>query len=142
MTSLFNAVVAAADPVKVIAANLPPRPKGHTIVIGAGKGSAQMAKALESHWDGPLAGVVVSRYGFGVACERIEIIEASHPVPDEAGLLASRRLLEAVSSLSEDDLVISLISGGGSALLPAPADGVTRLRTRSPSTRLFSLPAP
>jgi glycerate 2-kinase len=125
LTSLFVAAVAAADPAKVIAANLPPRPKGRTVVIGAGKGSAQMAKALEGHWDGPLTGVVVTRYGFGVACDRIEIIEASHPVPDEAGLLASRRLLEAVSGLSADDLVIALVSGGGSALLPAPPGGVT-----------------
>nr|WP_289624866.1 glycerate kinase [Sinorhizobium sp. 7-81] len=125
MTSLFDAAVAAADPAKVIAANLPPRPKGRTVVIGAGKGSAQMAKALESNWDGPLTGVVVTRYGFGVACERIEIIEASHPLPDEAGLVASRRLLEAVSSLTADDLVIALVSGGGSALLPAPPEGLT-----------------
>ncbi len=125
LTSLFDAAVAVADPAKVIAAHLPPAPRGRTVVIGAGKGSAQMAKALESHWDGPLTGVVVTRYGFGVACDRIEIIEASHPVPDEAGLLASRRLLEVVSGLSADDLVIALISGGGSALLPAPPEGMT-----------------
>ncbi|HVK90880.1 MAG TPA: glycerate kinase [Mycoplana sp.] len=125
LTSLFGAAVAAADPARVIAANLPTRPKGRTVVVGAGKGSAQMARALESRWDGPLTGVVVTRYGFGVACERIEIVEASHPVPDEAGLAASKRLLEAVSGLSADDLVIALVSGGGSALLPAPPEGLT-----------------
>lgn len=125
LTSLFDAAVAAADPAKVLVANLPPRPRGRTIVIGAGKGSAQMAKVLERHWDGPLTGVVVTRYGFCVACDRIEIIAASHPVPDEAGLLASRRLMDAVSGLSEDDLVIALISGGGSALLPAPPESMT-----------------
>lgn len=125
LASLFDAAVAAADPQKVITAHLPARPKGRTVVVGAGKGAAQMAKALEACWDGPLTGVVVTRYGFGVACDRIEIIEASHPVPDEAGLVASRRLLEAVSGLSADDLVIALVSGGGSALLPAPPEGLT-----------------
>lgn len=129
LTSLFNAAVSAADPEHVIAANLPPKPKGRTIVIGAGKGSAQMARAFERAWEkagnGPLEGVVVTRYGFGVACDQIEIIEASHPVPDAAGLAASQRLLSTVSGLTEDDLVVALISGGGSALLPAPPDGMT-----------------
>ncbi|MGF6177983.1 glycerate 2-kinase [Ensifer sp. 4252] len=125
LASLFDAAVAAADPAKVIAGHLPPRPKGRTVVIGAGKGSAQMARALEQHWEGPLSGVVVTRYGFGVACDRIQIIEASHPVPDEAGLIASERLFEAVSGLAADDLVIALMSGGGSALLPAPPEGMS-----------------
>ncbi|MBD9624691.1 glycerate kinase [Ensifer sp. ENS06] len=125
LTSLFDAAVDAAHPAKVIAANLPLRPKGRTVVVGAGKGSAQMARALESHWDGPLSGVVVTRYGFGVGCDRIEIIEASHPVPDDAGLVASERLFGAVSGLSSDDLVIAVISGGGSALLPAPPEGMS-----------------
>ncbi|MBL7372914.1 DUF4147 domain-containing protein, partial [Escherichia coli] len=92
------------------------------IVIGAGKGSAQMARAFEQAWDGPLQGVVVTRYGFGVPCERIEIIEAAHPVPDAAGLKATARLFDAVANLTEDDLVVALISGGGSALLPAPPE--------------------
>ncbi|GAB1583179.1 glycerate kinase [Phyllobacterium phragmitis] len=129
LTSLFNAAVAAADPEHVIAANLPPKPKGRTIVVGAGKGSAQMARAFERAWEkagnGPLEGVVVTRYGFGTACRDIEIIEASHPVPDEAGLFAAKRLVAAVSNLTADDLVVALISGGGSALLPAPPDGMT-----------------
>ncbi|MBL0935761.1 MAG: glycerate kinase [Rhizobiaceae bacterium] len=124
-TSIFTAAVAAADPERTIRDHLPPRPKGRTIVIGAGKGSAQMARALERAWDGPLEGVVVTRYGYGCACERIEIIEAAHPVPDEAGLKAGRRLLAAVQGLTADDLVIALISGGGSALLPAPPAGLT-----------------
>ncbi|YBV96413.1 glycerate kinase [Phyllobacteriaceae bacterium JZ32] len=129
LTSLFTAAVAAADPEHVIAANLPPKPKGRTIVVGAGKGSAQMARAFERAWEkagnGPLEGVVVTRYGFGTACRDIEIIEASHPVPDEAGLFAAKRLVAAVSDLTADDLVVALISGGGSALLPAPPDGMT-----------------
>jgi glycerate 2-kinase len=122
---LFQAAVEAADPERTIAAHLPPKPKGRTIVIGAGKGSAQMARAFEKVWDGPLEGVVVTRYGFGAPCKHIEIIEASHPVPDAAGLIASRRLLETVSGLTADDLVVALISGGGSALLPSPPEGMT-----------------
>lgn len=124
-TALFAAAVDAADPQRTIRDVLPQKPKGRTIVIGAGKGSAQMARALEEAWDGPLEGVVVTRYGYGCACERIEIIEAAHPVPDEAGLAASQRLFDSVSGLTEDDLVIALISGGGSALLPSPPDGMT-----------------
>ncbi|PSH70924.1 glycerate kinase [Phyllobacterium brassicacearum] len=124
-TKLFQAAVDAADPARTIAAHLPPRPKGRTIVIGAGKGSAQMASAFEKVWDGPLEGIVVTRYGFGAPCKHIEIIEASHPVPDAAGLIASRRLLETVSGLTADDLVVALISGGGSALLPSPPEGMT-----------------
>src|SRR5262249_2136050 len=91
------------------------------IVLGAGKGSAQMAAALEQCWDGPLEGLVVTRYGFAAPCRHIEIIEAAHPVPDEAGLVASGRLLKLVEGLTEDDLAIALSSGGGSALLPSPA---------------------
>ncbi|MFC4626042.1 glycerate kinase [Daeguia caeni] len=125
LVSLFEAAVKAADPELVIRNHLPERPKGRTIVIGAGKGSAQMAAAFEKAWDGPLEGVVVTRYGYGTPCQRIEIIEAAHPVPDEAGLVASRRLFDAVSNLTEDDLVVALISGGGSALLPAPPEGMT-----------------
>ncbi|TGV22534.1 glycerate kinase [Mesorhizobium sp. M4B.F.Ca.ET.143.01.1.1] len=125
LTSIFNAAVAAADPEKTIRDHLPARPKGRTIVIGAGKGSAQMAAAFEKVWDGPIDGLVVTRYGYGAKCERIEIIEAAHPVPDAAGLEASRRLLDKVRGLTVDDLVVALISGGGSALLPSPAPGLT-----------------
>ncbi|TCR79065.1 glycerate kinase [Rhizobium sp. BK376] len=125
LTSLFDAAVEAANPLTGIRANLPAKPKGRTVVIGAGKGSAQMAAALEQCWDGPLEGLVVTRYGFATKCEHIEIIEASHPVPDAAGLVASRRLLKLVEGLTEDDLVIALISGGGSALLPSPAGDLT-----------------
>jgi hydroxypyruvate reductase len=125
LKSLFDEAVRAADPLTGIRAHLPARPKGRTVVIGAGKGAAQMARALETVWDGDLEGVVVTRYGYGCETQTIEIIEASHPVPDEAGLVAARRLLAAVADLSEDDLVIALICGGGSALLPAPPAGLT-----------------
>lgn len=122
---LFDAAVNAADPERTIRLHLPDRPKGRTIVVGAGKGSAQMAAAFEKAWDGPLEGTVVTRYGYAAPCERIEVVEAAHPVPDAAGLAAAKRLLERVRGLTEDDLVVALISGGGSALLPAPAGGLT-----------------
>lgn len=125
LETLFHAAVAAADPEKVLAAHLPEKPKGRTVVIGAGKGAAQMARAFERLWEAPLTGVVVTRYGYAAPCERIEVLEAAHPVPDESGLRASVRLIEAVQDLTEDDLVVALVCGGGSALLPAPAGDLT-----------------
>ncbi|KKB86763.1 hydroxypyruvate reductase [Devosia limi DSM 17137] len=125
LDALFRHAVAMAQPALAVRANLPSPPRGRTLVIGAGKASAQMARAFELAWQGPLTGLVVTRYGYAEPCDRIEIVEASHPVPDEAGFLAARRIMEAVSGLSHDDLVVALISGGGSALLPAPAPGLT-----------------
>ncbi|HEV2516515.1 MAG TPA: glycerate kinase [Devosia sp.] len=123
---LYHRAVDAAQPQHAIAANLPEPPPGRTIVIGAGKASAQMARAFEKAWPGPIhRGLVVTRYGYGTSCERIEIVEAAHPVPDMAGYLAARRLMETVSGLGHDDLVVALISGGGSALLPQPAAGLS-----------------
>ncbi|WP_298012038.1 glycerate kinase [uncultured Castellaniella sp.] len=125
LTRMFQAAVRAAQPEHCIPAFLPPRPKGRTIVIGAGKASAAMAQAFEKHWTGPLEGVVVTRYGYAVPCQRIEILEAAHPVPDEAGERAAQRLFDQVRGLTADDLVICLISGGGSSLLPMPGAGIT-----------------
>ena len=125
LRSLFDAAIAAAQPALCLAGHLPPCPKGRTIVIGAGKASAAMARALEDQWEGPLEGLVVTRYGHAVPCERIEIVEAAHPVPDAAGLHATERILRLVSNLSADDLVIALVSGGGSSLLVAPGMGLT-----------------
>lgn len=125
LDQLFRKAVAEAMPGAGILRNLPDKPRGRTVVIGAGKASAQMARAFEDAWDAPLSGLVVTRYGYAEDCRRIEIVEAAHPVPDEAGFLAARRLLETVSGLGPDDLVVALISGGGSALLPAPAPGLT-----------------
>jgi hydroxypyruvate reductase len=125
LTAMFHAAVKAAQPEHCIARFLPPAPAGRTLVLGAGKGSAAMAQALEKHWTGPLEGLVVTRYGYAVPCERIEIIEAAHPVPDQAGREAARRMMALAQGLTEDDLVICLVSGGGSSLLPVPGDGVT-----------------
>ncbi|MDR3494014.1 MAG: glycerate kinase [Ancalomicrobiaceae bacterium] len=122
---MFDAAIAAAMPSVCVPRCLPPRPLGRTIVIGAGKASAAMAKALEDHVDWPLSGLVVTRYGYAVPCDRIEIVEAAHPVPDAAGEAAARRMLEMVAGLTPDDLVICLMSGGGSALLGLPLAGVT-----------------
>jgi hydroxypyruvate reductase len=125
---MFDAAVASAQPSRCVPPHLPQASslgKGRLIVIGAGKASAAMAKAVEDHWPGELSGLVVTRYGYAVPCERIEIVEAAHPVPDAAGLAAAERMLGLVQSLREDDLVLCLISGGGSSLLPLPAPGLT-----------------
>jgi hydroxypyruvate reductase len=125
LRSLFDAALAAADPARCVAPHLPPRPKGRTIVVGAGKAAAKMARTVEERWPSPLSGLVVTRYGHGVACDRIEVVEAAHPVPDAAGQRAAARILEMVQGLSADDLVLCLISGGGSALLALPAPGLS-----------------
>ncbi|WP_282057887.1 glycerate kinase type-2 family protein [Lentibacter algarum] len=125
LTSLFEAAIKAADPLEALASHLPAPPKGRTVVIGAGKGAAQMAAALERLWDAPLTGTVVTRYGFGAATQHIKVLEAAHPVPDAAGLAATEALLAELTNLTTDDLVIALVCGGGSSLLAAPADGLT-----------------
>jgi hydroxypyruvate reductase len=126
LRTLFDAVVAAADPRKVLADHLPPKPKGRCIVVGCGKSAAVMAAALEDAWpDVALEGSVVTRYGHNVPTKRIEVIESSHPVPDENSERGARRLLERVKGLGRDDTVLALISGGGSALCAAPAAGLS-----------------
>ncbi len=122
---MFDAAIAAAQPSLCVPPNLPAAPRGRLIVIGAGKASAAMARAVEDHWPGELSGVVVTRYGYAVPCRRIEIIEAAHPVPDAASEEAARRLLAAVQGLSADDLVLCLMSGGASSLLVSPLEGLT-----------------
>ncbi len=125
LRSMFDAAIASAQPALCVPHHLPPPPRGRLIVIGAGKASAAMAQAVEANWPGPLSGLVVTRYGYAVPCLRIEIVQASHPVPDAAGLAAAQRMLKLVEGLSEDDLVLCLISGGGSSLLPLPAAGLS-----------------
>ncbi|RED18086.1 glycerate kinase type-2 family protein [Pontivivens insulae] len=141
LTDLFQTAVAAADPMKVVAPHLPSKPDGRLLVIGAGKASARMAEAVEAHY-GPCEGFVITRYGYGRDCEGIEIVEASHPVPDQAGLNATMTLLERVRDLSADDVVVALISGGGSALLCAPADGLTLEDKIDLNARLLASGAP
>jgi glycerate 2-kinase len=125
LVSLFESAVRAADPLEAIRAHLPERPKGRTVVVGAGKAASQMAAAFERLWDGPFQGVVVARHGPVEPTSVIRVLQSAHPVPDAAGLAGSQALLDAVQGLSEDDQVIALISGGGSALLPAPPEGLT-----------------
>jgi glycerate-2-kinase len=125
LRSLFDAAVASADPALRVPPALPEPPRGRTLVVGAGKASAAMASAVDGCWDGNLSGLVVTRYGHAVPAGRIEIVEAAHPVPDAAGERAARRILDLVAGLGPDDLVLCLISGGGSALLSAPLPGLT-----------------
>ena len=125
LTALFEAAVSEADPYLAIQAHLPKPPKGRTVVIGAGKGAAQLACAFEQQWTGPLTGVVVTRYGYDVPCDRITVLTAAHPIPDQAGLDASHQILDALQNLTVDDLVVALICGGGSALLPMPLGDLT-----------------
>jgi glycerate 2-kinase len=125
LRQMFEAAIASAQPAVCIPRHLPPAPRGRLIVIGAGKASAAMAQAVEQNWRGSLSGLVVTRYGYAVPCTQIEIVQAAHPVPDAAGMDAAQRMLELVGHLSSDDLVLCLISGGGSALLPLPAKGLT-----------------
>ena len=125
LEKMFKAAIAAAQPALCVPPKLPAPPRGRTIVVGAGKASAAMAKAVEDSWQGELSGVVVTRHGYGVPCKRVEIIEAAHPVPDLASVTAARRVLEAVKGLNREDLVLCLVSGGGSSLLVAPLGGLT-----------------
>ena len=142
LRKMFDAAIEAADPLASLKAHLPEKPKGRTVVIGAGKGAAQMAAAFESLWDGPLSGVIVTRYGYAAPCKYVDVLEASHPVPDDAGLVASTALFDAVRDLSADDLVVSLVCGGGSSLLPSPPEGLTLADEQALNEALLSSGAP
>ncbi len=124
LRGLLDAALAAADPMRLLSPRLPPPPPGRTVVVGAGKAAARMARAVEDGWHGPLDGLVVTGYGHGVPCRRIGVLEAAHPLPDSAGLEATARILRLVTGLSQDDLVMCLLSGGGSALLEYPVPGL------------------
>jgi glycerate 2-kinase len=142
LKDLFSAAIAAADPALRVPPFLPKPPKGRTIVVGAGKASAAMALAVEQNWKAPLSGLVITRYGHGAPCKKIEIVEASHPVPDANGRDAALRMGELVKGLNEDDLVLCLISGGGSALLAAPAPGLTLEDKQNVNRQLLACGAP
>lgn len=140
----FHQAVAAADPLKLLASHLPPPPKGRTLVVGAGKAAASMAKAVETAWPpfAPIDGLVVTRYAHGLPTERIRVLEASHPVPDTAGEKAAEEILSLVNTLTSDDLLIALISGGGSSLLSLPPDGVPMADLKQVTKQLLASGAP
>ncbi len=142
LASLFRAAVDAADPQTALLPHMPDRPKGRTVVVGAGKGAAQMAKAFEDLWGEPVEGVVVTRYGYRGPTRRIQVLEASHPVPDAAGLAASDALFTALQGLTEDDLVVALICGGGSSLLPSPPGELTLKDEQALNETLLASGAP
>ncbi|MBL0142800.1 MAG: glycerate kinase [Betaproteobacteria bacterium] len=140
----FRAALAAADPLQIVPAHLPAPPKGRTVVVGAGKAAASMAVAVERHWpsDAPLEGRVITRYGHGLPTQRIKVIEAGHPVPDEAGEAAARQILSLASALGEGDLLLVLVSGGGSSLLSLPVDGVAMADLKAVTRDLLASGAP
>jgi hydroxypyruvate reductase len=133
----FRAAVAAADPQKIVAAHLPPPPRGKTYVAAAGKAAASMAAAVEAAWRGPLEGIAITRYGHGLPTKRIRVVEAGHPVPDEAGEKAAREILESVKRLGPDDLLLALLSGGGSSLLSLPAADVSMADLKAVTSQLL-----
>lgn len=146
LRGLFDSAVAAADPARVLPPHLPPPPRGRTVVLSAGKAAASMAHAVETHWPpddrNTLTGLAVTRYGHGLDCDRIEMIEAGHPLPDAAGLGAAGRFLELADTLTEDDLLLCLISGGASALLVEPADGLSLQEKQAITRALLHSGAP
>lgn len=141
LRNLFDCAVRVADPMQSLARALPPKPEGRVVVIGAGKASARMAEAVEAEW-GPCEGLVITRYGYGRPCQGVEIVEASHPVPDMAGVVATQRMLALLETVGEADIVLALISGGGSALLCAPVDGVTLEEKQELTAGLLASGAP
>ena len=140
----FQAALRAADPLHLVPPHLPKPPRGRTVVVGAGKAAASMASAVESHWPAgkPLEGLVVTRYGHGLPTKRIEVVEASHPVPDDAGEKAAARILDLAAGLSPEDLLLVLVSGGGSALLSLPADGISMADLKAVTRELLACGAP
>jgi glycerate 2-kinase len=142
MRAMFDAAVKTAMPSNCIPAHMPSPPKGRTIIVGAGKASAAMAQVFEKNWNAPLEGLVVTRYGHGAACNNIEIVEAAHPVPDDTGTYAAARMLKMLEGLGNDDLVVGLMSGGGSALLSLPANHISVEDKRTVNKALLKSGAP
>ncbi len=141
LRELFDSAVATADPMRFMHRHLPPKPTGRIVVVGAGKASARKAEAEEAEW-GPCEGLVITRYGYGRPCRGIEIVEAAHPVPDDAGCLATARMLDLLDGLREGDFVLALVSGGASALLCAPANGITLAEKQAVNATLLASGAP
>jgi len=140
----FQAALSAADPLSIVPKHLPPAPRGRTVVVGAGKAAASMARAVEEHWpkDAGLEGVVITRYGHGLALSRIRVVEAGHPVPDRQGETAAREILALAQSLTPDDLLLVLVSGGGSSLLSLPVDSVPMEDLKAVTKMLLASGAP
>ncbi|MEO5693177.1 MAG: glycerate kinase [Usitatibacter sp.] len=140
----FAAAVAAADPLQIVPPHLPAPPRGRTVVVGAGKAGGSMAMAVENHWpaDAPLEGVVITRYGHGLPTRRIRVVEAGHPVPDESGAAAAREILELARGLGTDDLLLVLVSGGGSSLLSLPVEGIDMADLKAVTRDLLACGAP
>ncbi len=140
----FRAALAAADPAAIVPEHLPPPPAGRTLVVGAGKAAASMAAAVEGRWpaDAPLDGLVITRYGHGLPTSRIRVIEAGHPVPDEAGEEAAKEILARAAALGEDDLLLVLVSGGGSSLLSLPVPGIAMADLKAVTRDLLACGAP
>lgn len=142
LIAAFERAVAAALPEACMDGALPPRPKGRTVVIGAGKAASAMVQALEARWDGPLEGLVLTRHRHRLPTRRVEVVEAGHPVPDRAGMDATRRLMDLVAGTGPDDLIIGLFSGGGSSLLCAPAPPLTLADKQALNRALLASGAP
>jgi hydroxypyruvate reductase len=140
----FQAALSAADPLQIVPGQLPKPPGGRTVVVGAGKAAGAMAMAVETHWpaEAPLSGVVITRYGHGLPTRRIRVVEAGHPVPDESGEAAAREILALAASMHEDDLLLALVSGGGSALLSLPVEGVSMADLKAVTRQLLASGAP
>ena len=140
----FHAALAAADPLHIVPAHLPKPPSGRTLVVGAGKAAASMAAAVEAHWpaDARLEGVVITRYGHGMTTRRIRVVEAGHPVPDEAGEAAAHEILAGARSLAPDDFLLALVSGGGSSLLSLPVEGISMADLKAVTRELLRCGAP
>src|SRR3954467_7077570 len=140
----FKAAVAAADPLQIVPQHLPSPPKGRTLVVGAGKAAASMALAVEQHWPAgaALEGTVITRYAHGLLTNRISVIEAGHPVPDEAGETAAKRIFDGVKRLTKDDLLLALVSGGGSSLLSLPVESVSMADLKAVTRELLASGAP
>src|SRR6056297_324866 len=141
LRAMFDKAVEVADPMQSLAQALPTKPDGRVVVVGAGKASARMAEAVEAEW-GPCEGLVITRYGYARPCKGIEIVEAAHPVPDEAGVAATSRMLDLLASCGPEDVVLALISGGGSALLIQPADGIALSEKQALTQALLASGAP
>ena len=138
----FRAAVAAADPLEILGAHLPAPPRGRSFVAAAGKAAASMALAVERHYPGSVDGIAITRYGHGLPTERIRVVEAGHPVPDEAGESAAKEILHRVKELGPEDLLLVLLSGGGSSLLSLPAPGVSISQLKSITNQLLRSGAP